>query len=339
MPEVIEQRISGLGADQHPAVDAWLTLNSGNRRPGSVASLYASSLAGRKNRDRRKSSAYSLDSAGLGGGSVVAKLCDPKTAGIERNIYEHILPQLPISSLHYYGHVETGGAHWLFLEHAGGVEWEIENRIHLELAIHWMAEMHGNSAHLDTLSLLPYRGPGYYLSQLTAARQRMMGSVFNPALTPANIGILEEFITSSGLLEKHWEEIEAFCATMPETLVHNDFVSKNVHVRMKNSRPVLLAFDWEMSGRGVPAVDLYWFFQHAPDGYITRYWEHMRRFNKNIGLRDIEKLAILGAIFRIMDAVEWVSQYLLTDTPDRKIHHTRLHTDRLKHACHALGWS
>lgn len=334
-----DQHLATENPDRHPAADAWLTLDPGNRKPGNVFSLYATSLVTRKNKDKRKSAVYRLDGAGHGGASIVAKLCNPKTAGLERVIYEHILPRLPVSSLQYYGHVETGNSHWLFLEYANGVECKRDDRAHLELATQWLAEMHGCSACIDTLSLLPCRGPDYYLSQLTTARQRILENLSNPALDAASTDILDKFIACSHLLEARWDEIEAFCEMVPETLVHNDFSGKNVHVRDTNSGPVLLVFDWEMSGRGVPATDLFCMFQQAPDANITRYWEHLRKFNTSIALQDIEYLVILGAIFRAMDAVEWVSRNLSTEYPNKKIHHTMLHTDSLKQAFHALGWS
>jgi aminoglycoside phosphotransferase (APT) family kinase protein len=146
-------------------------------------------------------------------------------------------------------------------------------------------------------------------------------------------------MTCSSLLQARWEEVGAFCKTVPETLVHNDFLGKNVHVRNTKSGLELLVFDWEMSGRGIPASDLFWLFEHAPEASITRYWEQRRQFDTGIALQDIEYLFVLGAMFRVMDAVEWVSHYLLTAYPNRKIDHTRVHTDRLKHAYHVLGWT
>ena len=333
-----DPHIAAKNPDGHPAVDAWLTLDPGNRKPVNVFSLYAAREVTRKNRDRRKSAVYRLDGAGQAGTSIVAKLCNPETAELECIIYEQIIARMPISSLQYYGHMETGGSHWLFIEYADGVEWDINNKAHLDLAIQWMADMHGSSAHIDTLSLLPRRGPDYYLSQLTIARKRILENISNPALDAASTRILDEFIACSSLLETRWEEIDAFCKTVPETLTHNDFVSKNVHVRDTNSGPMLLVFDWEMSGRGVPANDLFWLFHHAPESSISRYWQHRRKFNSGIALQDIEYLAIIGAIFRITDAVEWGSQYLLTEYPDRKMHHTSLYIDRLKQAFHALEW-
>lgn len=325
--------------NEHPAMHAWLTLNPGNRKPADVFPLYSARVVNRKNRDRRKSSVFKLVGAGQAGGSIVAKLCSPESAGIESVIYERILPQLPISSPHYYGHVKSGRSNWLFLEYANGDEWVIDDKRHFELALCWLAEMHHSAAELDALSLLPARGPDYYRSQLTTARQRITENISNSALEAASTRILDEFIACSSLLQARWKEVEAFCKTVPETLVHNDFLGKNVHVRNMHSGPLLLVFDWEMSGRGVPATDLHWLLQHAPETGITRYWEQRRTFNSSIALQDIEYLVALGAVFRVMDAVEWVSHYLLTGYPNRKIEHTRMHTDRLKHAFHVLGWT
>jgi hypothetical protein len=339
MTEPVSNNEVSYNPDEHPAVDAWLLLDATHPMPENVSALYAAKLAHGKNKNKRKSSVYKLEGAGLDGATIVAKRCSRSSAAVESSIYEHILPELPICSLQYHGHVSMGDYHWLFLEYANGVEWELDDTIHRELAIRWLAELHGGSEKLDVLALLPNRGPSYYLSQLTTARQRMLESVANSVLAPADTEILNAFIACSHLLEAHWQDIEAFCETMPETLVHNDFLPQNIHVRSTNSGPRLFAFDWEMSGRGVPAADLFWMFQQALDAGITRYWEHLKKFNTSVGLQDIEHLAILGAIFRITDAVEWVSRYLLTETPDRKIHHTRLHTDRLKQAFHVLGWS
>lgn len=323
----------------HPAVDAWLALDPANLKPSNISALYAARFANKKDKNKQNSAVYRLDGISQAEFGIVAKRCDSKTAMLERMIYEDILPQLSVSSLKYIGHVEIDNSHWLFLEYARGVEWKTDDPSHVELAIQWLAKMHGGSAHLDGLSLLPSRGPGYYLSQLTIARQRIQESVSNPALTPADIELLNNFLSCSGLLEQHWNDIESFCAKMPETLVHNDFVSKNVHVRTTKSGPVLLPFDWEMSGRGVPAVDLFCIFQSSPNTDITRYWKRLSEFNSNIDLQDIEYLVILGAIFRVMDAIEWASQNFSTASPHRRILSTRHYLDTLKNAYHVLGWS
>lgn len=325
--------------DGHPAVDAWIAMDTTHQKPKKVIALYATTIARRQNRTNRKSMVYKLEGACPDGSAIVAKRCTSWAVKIEHSIYEHILPELPVSSLQYYGHTEIGDSHWLFLEYSGGVEWNVDNNTHLDLATKWLAAMHGNSAHVETLSLLPNRGPRYYLSQLTAAQQRIQESLSNPALGRVDIEILDNFLACSSLLEAHWLDIEAFCETIPKTLVHSDFINKNLHVRTTESGPVLFPFDWEMSGKGVPAVDLFWMFQLAPDTTITRYWELLREFNTNIDLRDIEYLAILGTIFRALDSVEWASYDFSTHSPGRRVLLTNLYTDQLNQAYHKLGWS
>jgi len=325
--------------DGHPAVDAWLALDSGNSRPAEIHALYAAKLARKKNKNKRKSAVYRLDCPGHGESVIVAKMCAPATAALESKIYEKILPELPISSLRYYGHVTQDDRHWIFIENAGGMELDVNNDTHLELATRWLAAMHTSTTQLDTLSQLPDRGPPYYLSQLHSARQRMKDCTSNSALGPADFEVLEKFCIQAELLESRWSEIESFCETIPASLVHNDFVSKNVHICATDAGQKLFVFDWEMSGKGTPAVDLYWMFQKAPDTTITRYWNHLKGFNSNIGLQDIEHLAILGVAFRVLDAVEWASYDFLTTSPHKKVLWISRYTNRLKRAFHALGWS
>ena len=323
----------------HPAIDAWLTINPSHSKPAKVTALYAATMAHKKHKKKDKSAVYKLEGTGPDGRSIVAKRCTSTTLKLERCIYETILPELPISSLQYYGDAEMDDTYWLFLEYAGGVEWRIDDKTHLELAIQWLAKMHGSSAQLKALSLLPDRGPRYYLSQLTTARQRIQENISNPAFAPADIEILNDFLVCSSLLDKRWQDIESFCNTMPVTLVHNDFVSKNVHVRTTEQGLILLPFDWEQSGKGVPTTDLFWMFLKAPKTSITRYCEYLREYNTSIDLQDAKQLMKTGVIFRLLDEIEWVSLYFPTESPNKRMYRTKHYTDKLKQAYHALGWS
>jgi thiamine kinase-like enzyme len=324
---------------EHPAVKAWLELDSTQQRPSAVTALYDAKRAGRKTKQKKKSAVYKLESASNTGAAVVAKGCRIATGRTERFIYERILPQLPVSSPTYHGSVEIDESLWLFLDYAGGVEWRIDDEAHLELAIQWLANMHSSSAQLDLLSQLPDRGPRYYRSQLEKARQRIERGRSNPRLQSSDIETLDRFIGQTELFDSRWPEIQGFCESRPVSLVHNDFISKNLHVRDTKNGPVLLPFDWEMSGRGVPAVDLSWMFVKAPDRAIAKYHEQMRHFDPNICLCDIAYMAALGTAFRISDAVEWASQDLLTEYPHKKISHFEKYTNRLASASTVLGWS
>jgi aminoglycoside phosphotransferase (APT) family kinase protein len=326
------------GLDRHPAVRAWRSLSPGNRSPSNVIPLYAPKVSTRVTKDRRKSAVFRLDGCGPAGTNIVAKSSQTETASIERTVYEEILCNLPISSPKYYGHVEIEDLHWFFVDYANGDDWQIENPAHRELAIEWLAEMHATSIHMDALSLLPRRGPDYYLSQLTTARQRMLENLSNPALDSASVRILDDFIRRSSLLESHWSEVAAFCETLPESLVHNDFLGKNIQVRNTKTKPTLLVFDWEMSGRGVASADLFRFFERARATSVDQYWKQRKSFGSSIALQDVEYLFIVGALFRLMDAVEWASQRLLTEYPNRKIHHIRAHTEKLNQLSQVLGW-
>lgn len=324
---------------RHPAVSALLELDIACQEPAAVIALYDAKRAGRKTKLKKKSAVYKLVPASDNDTAIVAKRCRTASGKIERFIYDQILPQLPVSSPTYHGSVEIDGALWLFLDYADGVEWDIDNETHLDLAIHWLSNMHGSSAQLELLSQLPDRGPHYYQSQLDKASQRLIQAHSNPDLQPSDVEILNGFIKQTELLSSRWAEIQQFCQSMPASLIHNDFISKNLHVCDLKSGPVLLPFDWEMSGKGMPATDLSWMFVKAPEGTIAKHHKQMRLFNPNIDLCDIEYMAAVGTVFRISDAVEWASHDLLTEYPRRKISHFEKYTNRLARVSVALGWT
>lgn len=324
---------------EHPAVAAWLALDSTHRRPDSVFALFDAISSRKKPKVKKKSAVYRLVSAASAGSDIVAKRCSSATAQLERVIYEEVLAELPVSSLKYFGSVDTSDGFWLFLDYAHGVEWRFENETHLELAIQWLARMHYGSAQLDSISQLPDRGPSYYRSQLDKAEKRIADSYSNPALRSSDTKILDHMIEQTERIDPHWPEIQSFCQSMPVALVHNDFARKNVHVRDTEIGPVLLPFDWEMSGKGVPAVDLNWMFLKAPASTVGRYHDQIRDLDSKINRGDVEYMALIGAIFRTLDAIEWSSHHLITPYPLKQVSCIKKYTERLKSAYAALGWS
>ena len=57
------------------------------------------------------------------------------------------------------------------------------------------------------------------------------GNVTNPALNTDDGHVLEAIVSQLNLLEARWSQVESFCDRMPGTLVHGDFVGKNMNIR------------------------------------------------------------------------------------------------------------
>src|SRR5438094_9572348 len=78
-------------------------------------------------------------------------------------------------------------------------------------------------------------------------------------------------------LELLWGELEEICSLMPRSLVHGDFVDKNLRICDAATGPRLLVFDWEYAGGGVPAADLPQFIDRVASPDLSHYCSSLRR--------------------------------------------------------------
>jgi aminoglycoside phosphotransferase (APT) family kinase protein len=90
---------------------------------------------------------------------------------------------------------------------------------------------------------------------------------------------------------------------MPRTLVHGDFVGKNVRVRKGPTGSTLLPFDWESAGYGVPAADLDRLDTAVYYSTISEFWTSLR-------LEDVQQLAKYGRISWLINFVFWAAPNL-----------------------------
>jgi aminoglycoside phosphotransferase (APT) family kinase protein len=122
-------------------------------------------------------------------------------------------------------------------------------------------------------------------------------------------------------MESRWGSICAVCAIAPRTLVHGDFSRKNLRLRKTARSAEIVALDWETAGWGPPAGDL----PHSPvrrspadkpnaasrwNGTVPlehyaacagRRWSGQRA-------RDLERLARVGTIFRLVAGIRWAGE-------------------------------
>jgi hypothetical protein len=300
----------GSGDTEHPAVRAWKQLYPKQQEPNFIELLL----------EGRKSCVYRLDGVGPGGTGVIAKRCRVAEAQVEQTVYQEVLPRLPISSLTFYGVADEPGMEfrWVFLEDAGGEEFEYSLEEHRKLAARWLGQMHVSAAHLPVICRSPDRGPQYYLDHLYASRLIIQNNIGDPTLSYNDIKLLEAVISQNHLLESLWRRIEELCSRYPMTLVHCDFAYQNLRVRASTSGLDLVAFDWEMAGYGIPAPDIAEVSGRGvprrrirddlPDFELVNYLDVVRESWPYLDLPAIRELAELGAIFRSLLAISWESE-------------------------------
>jgi hypothetical protein len=278
---------------EHPAVSAWRELRPGRAIPERLEVLEEES---------GKTSVYRLVRVGKADATVIAKRSRQSTALIERTVYEEILPKLPFPMLHFYGFVEEPGSKhgWLFLEDVSDAKYRRHIKEHRVAAARWLGIMNTSAPSIAAAESLPERGPGHYLNLLGSACAVIQSNISNSALTRDDRELLELILDHCQQLTFNWSQLERLCEGMPQTLVHGDFMSKNVGVRIGLNGIVILPFDWEKAGWGVPAEDI-----SGVD--IAMYWRTVRDFWPQFDLDDFKRLAKVGKVFRWLVFLEWIA--------------------------------
>lgn len=315
MPDTAVKKMVVEGVAEHPAMRAWCTLYP-ERASGAGIEI----LKGRKATARR--SAYRLVGVGPGGSSVIAKRYPRAKAVVERWVYEEVLPRVRVSAPRFHGCVDAGGSScWLFLEDAGERRYCTADEEHRRLAGQWLGRLHTVVLPVDESrrASSPAKGsgegvpgdlgPACWLEHVRSGLRRIEASLGNAALSGKNRGVLGEVLRLLARIEQGWDRVEARCRAMPRTLVHGDFVAKNIGVRAEDGRVELLPFDWGQAGWGPPAVDL----GACPPALggltanvdVTAYWDAVRGHWPGVDLGAVQDWVAVGTLARCVMAVDW----------------------------------
>ena len=282
---------------EHPAYLAWRELGLGTAKPERIEILKGKTP---KNNQAYKRLVCRLVGVGSERSSIIGKRCERDKALIERKIYEEILPYLPITSLKYYGTVEEANQeyYWLFLEYAGERAYSANIEEHHQLSAQWLARMHTSTTHDTAPAHLPNKGSRHYLKRLQSARNGILQHLTDHELQSNDLVSFKNILTLCDLLESKWDRIEELCAEIPQTLVHGDFIPRNLRVRSDGFGMTLIPFDWGEAGWGVPAPDI----MHVE---VIAYWSMVRDQWPWLNSQAIQRSAILGKILRCLDAINW----------------------------------
>jgi len=317
----------------HRAVKAWSQLQPERIEPEDIEILKL----------KRKSAVYRLSGVAPDGSAVIAKRCVAETARIERTIHEEFLARLPVPALACYGFVEEPNEQfcWLFLEEAIGQEYSPHSAEHRALAGRWLGTIHKAAVNAGLESRLPNRGLGDYLKLLRTSRDTFLQHLANPALPSSDLNILETIASHCDVLESHWGELEQMCKGMPGTLVHGDFVSKNVRVRSTLQGPALVTFDWEVASWGLPATDLCQFTGGAVSPDLAAYCALLNGAFGRLDLPSAERLSECGKFFRLLDDINWATLWLVFDSYlflEKPMSYLKSYESRLAGALRLAGW-
>ncbi|SRR6266540_1667690 len=341
----------------HRAVKAWRQLQPECPAPERIEILKL----------KTKSAVYRLAGVGPGGSAVVAKRSRVATAAMERAIYDEFLADLPLPVLHCYGFVPepAGGFGWLFVEDAGKHAYSPDSGEHRALAARWLGTIHHAQLSTDFQARLPDRGPAHYLQLLRSVRAKLFEHVDNPVLFADEAALLRTVVSQCDVIEGRWRELEEFFKGWPRSLVHGDFVIKNLKLRNGVTEPALLVYDWEMAGWGVPATDLAQSLgtcaspdletycavlkqdfpervndAPSPSGAVRTLKRAEARAPK-LRVRDLRRLADYGRLLRLVDKIYWNAVSIGGNTREfllRPVLTLKHYEPELTAALRALDW-
>lgn len=310
----------------HPAVVAWRTLRPEQHVPLAVEELRAG----------QNVALYLLAGIGRDDTDVIVKRSPMSAAMIERAVYERVLPDLPVTSPHFYGMAsDEAGWGWLFMEDVGTTRFAPALPAHRTLAAQWLGRMHGAATRNGVAAPLPDRGAAHYLDHLRFGRETIGHSLDNPVLTAEDRCLLTTVSAQCDALEEGWRQIERFCAEVPRTLVHGDFRSKNVRVRALDSGTSLFPIDWETAGWGVPAADLAATRGVTPVEQVdlATYSSILCEYWPRLDPAVLDDLVKVGGMFRRLAAISWVSLHLTKEWPQKALASMQIYHDDLRALC------
>lgn len=300
---------SSANLEEHPAVLAWRSFEGHVPPPSAITSLKQ-----RHPKKTCKSRIYRLEGVGPGGSAIIAKECLETSGAVEQRIYERILPVLPVPAIRFHGVLPSRepGMIWMFLQDAGERAFAPENPAHRRTAARWAAAVHTAAEGLRQLDELPDRGPDHFRWHLRVGRDYIAKTMEAGVLDTADRDMLERLDDRLERLDGEWHRVEARCKDLPTTLVHCDLVPKNLRLtsHSRDAGPGLLVFDWEMSGRGIPASDLASLGFVESEGDLREYLEHVRGHWPGCEPATLRRMARLGRLFRLLASIHWIGTRL-----------------------------
>ena len=313
---------------EHPAAIAWMTCRPGEASPQAIEVLKTPS--GRY--PNQKSRVYRLTGAFSCGSPIYAKLTRAESVRVERMVYEVILPRLEVSRIRCLGTLEAEDEKsWIFLEQALGALYEEENKRHRRLATKWLAKVHTETSSMDFSHELPAHSAARYWHCLPESLVRIEPNLDNPALTSREVKTLSRILELWAIIERKWPELEQACADMPVCLAHGDFVKKNVRIHQEQGGEAVYAMDWDISGWGVPAVDIERMDLYTYEKSVRRHWPHL-------GLTGVRRMANIGVILRNLGLIHATSVGLVYDWVERTMNEMAIYETCLAEAVHREGW-
>jgi aminoglycoside phosphotransferase (APT) family kinase protein len=210
-----------------------------------------------------------------------------------------------------------------------------------------LARLHHDSAQWVGIVPLPHRGAAHYREHLACGVALINAFLADTRAADDDAAVLRALQEGLDRVEARWAMVTEACASSPPTLVHGDFVAKNIRsVGTPTGRDVVV-LDWETAGWGPIAADLPQWMPRPPrrphkpqrwtgtvnlDVYAAHLdgaWDGRRR-------RDLDRLAAVGTVLRCVAGIRWGAEEIHAGGTVKSMERLRWFAEELPHAIAAL---
>ena len=304
--------------NKHSALLAWNRMNATTSRAKNIHTLKFHNW---------KSQVYRIEFDNQNGDTVIAKLGVPQKLLREHKIISSYLTQFSLPYIQSLGFIENSpdDSMWLFLEDAGEERYNPACSKHRELLSNWLSELHIKSIQRDNIADLPLRTSEYYLERLDSARVNISNHADKIARSSGARDLLTLVIKHLTVIEKNWKIMESIFLSCPLSLVHGDLVKKNLRIKQFKSKNELMVFDWDVSGWGFLAADLF----GLKDNELLSYFGRMKAHWNDVTLSEVKMLGLYGRILRLLQSVFWESFCLSERSHEKEFQLMSLYSEQL----------
>ena len=287
----------------HPATAAWQSVSGTQVVAERIDMLQADT--------KKRRWVWRMFLCGPEGRSIIAKRCKIPEARREYDVYQHILPSLPLLPVRCHGYLEDHLEQrlaWVFMEDVGSDEpYSSEDPEQRRLVGHWLGILHisGGQIPEKDRNLLRDRGPDHfrlYLDHSIGAIPSVRG---NNNLSDSHRVLLNEILQQCYYVDAHWPELVQYCEQMPKGMVHGDFKDDHVSWHTSPNGRILRLIDWNEAGWGIPALDLFSFLGHSSDPDPNAYVLAVRRAWPVMNQEELYRMAVVGELFRVLASLRW----------------------------------
>ena len=306
-------------------IRAWVRTGPGRERPHEVELVHA-----------RGEGSWVFRFHGVPGrqGALIAKRLMGESGRTERTVYGEILSRLPVPAPTFLGgqNDDSDPFVWIFLEDVGGRQPDRHNPGFAALATEWLVTLHTALPSIRLPDSLPDRGPDHYRGWLGTAQAKVRSAMDHSAGSSRDGRVLAEVAGTLARIEARWHKVGEVSARFPSTLVHGDWVTKNMRVKAQRETHTLFPLDWENAGRGAPIPDLWRVDPGA-------YYRGMQTTWADLDLETVRLSRTLGRLFRDVKLVAWECAELGREGRSSRIQtHLSAYDGWLKDSLTSLGW-